>query len=692
MRRIRTTGELSWADGNASAGQKLILSDKASQWTSFLAAHSNLLETLLGHDDQIGGKEGYTKTVEAVDTSATLELPASEAEQGDVRKVFLAISGGDNPVILTLPTGGMGAVASGVMFIAQRYSQNVAFKPGSGDSILMPWGTVADSTHIQCDDTYGVMCLMSDGNDTWVPVWATGTWYEAGTPAKLHRYDGNLKGAVSGDFASFDTYGNVADSGYAAADFMPKRVASESFDADPGVSTSDYGKLYWSTSGGSDPAPFVVRSFGQVGANFMIERRLVDVTVAPYSGESILMPWGTVSSSGSMRCDDPYGAIYLVCIGSGYWLPLWATGTWYDSADVSNVHCYSDAHPFGRQDIELLVANRTVTAADEGKLFFAAGGTPPIVITLPDSPTVGFSVQVATGGTRMRVACQGSNVIMLPGGLGTLATIESDTSNTGGRLVYNGSNMWGFTTASGYWEDDTTSPSTTYRFDANVPGATQNDFASFDANGNIQNSGYAGSDFAAATHATGHLAGGSDELEYRGEVFLPIEDAKDYSEDAPAALENLIDAPGVLPIRKFDPTAQEETSFLWEVPDDIVASNGVKVTVVGAISEATAPASGEGVVFKVAGYCVGHGDQLGGTFGTAQASQDADLYTSGADAQYDRFELNQSVTITITDLAPGELVVFNLYRDVADSNDDYGQDVGISGMRVLYNKTPIQGW
>ena len=416
MKRIRTTGEYSLADGNASGSQKLLLTDKASQWTDFLANHQSLLAALVSHDGSIGSKEPYIKVVETVSASVTLDLPSSEVDPGDIRKIFLAISGGDNPVVLTLPTVGFGSVPSGMTYIAQRYSQDVAFKPGSGDSILMPWGSVADSTHIQCDDPHGVMCLVSDVNGAWVPVWATGTWYEAGTPTKLHRYDGN------------------------------------------------------------------------------------------------------------------------------------------------------------------------------------------------------------------------------------------------------------------------------------VDGATENNIVTFDAEGNIKDSGSAVSDFAADTHATEHLAGGDDELKYRGEVFMPIADALDYSEDAPAALENLIDSPGVLPIRKFDPTTQEETSFLWEVPDDIVAADGIKVTVVGAISEATAPASEEGVSFKIAGYCVGHGDQLGGTFGTAQESKDADLNDSGADTQYDRFKLSQSATITVTNLAPGELAFLKVYRDVADTDDDYGQDVGISGIRILYNKKPIAGW
>jgi len=153
-----------------------------------------------------------------------------------------------------------------------------------------------------------------------------------------------------------------------------------------------------------------------------------------------------------------------------------------------------------------------------------------------------------------------------------------------------------------------------------------------------------------------------------------------------------VNSPAILPIRKFDPTTQEEVSFLWEVPDDIQADDGIYVTVVGAISEATAPVSGEGVVFQAAGYCVGTGDELGKTWGTAQHSQETDLHGAGVDAQYKRFRLSTSAKITVTDLAAGELVVLRLYRDVADSNDDYAQDVGISGIRVHYNKIPIQGF
>jgi hypothetical protein len=124
--------------------------------------------------------------------------------------------------------------------------------------------------------------------------------------------------------------------------------------------------------------------------------------------------------------------------------------------------------------------------------------------------------------------------------------------------------------------------------------------------------------------------------------------------------------------------------FPWPVPEDIDATKGIKFKVRGIITSATAPAAGEGVSFKLSGYSRGTGDTLDGAFGGEVESATADLHAAGVDAQYDLFTTTLSTTVTVTDLAKGELAMLHFERDTADADDDYGQDVGVIEVIIEY--------
>ena len=42
--------------------------------------------------------------------------------------------------------------------------------------------------------------------------------------------------------------------------------------------------------------------------------------------------------------------------------------------------------------------------------------------------------------------------------------------------------------------------------------------------------------------------------------------------------------------------------------------------------------------------------------------------------------------MTVTDLLKGETAVMKLYRDVADADDNYPQDVGVTGVEIKYTR------
>ena len=164
-------------------------------------------------------------------------------------------------------------------------------------------------------------------------------------------------------------------------------------------------------------------------------------------------------------------------------------------------------------------------------------------------------------------------------------------------------------------------------------------------------------------------------------VFLPIDEALDGTVQAPAAAETITSGNGKVRVRKFDSATDEDVIHAWRVPKDIVAALGIKFEVEFFITEGTAPSS-EGAAFFLQGYSIGSGDGLGGTHGTAVKSSK----TGMSDAQYDRVVTTQSAKVTVTDLAGGELAMLHLYRDVSDADDDYGQDLGVSGVWLTFTR------
>lgn len=184
----------------------------------------------------------------------------------------------------------------------------------------------------------------------------------------------------------------------------------------------------------------------------------------------------------------------------------------YDvSHDAIRGRMADDAHPQyepRKLDFVTKAADYTATVEDNAKTIIMTTGN---AITFPDSPALGFRLRCVHGGGAVTVTLNrsGANVFSLPKGIGTTNSMTTTQYGSMVEFVYLGSNVWGLVSASGVW---TTVGGHPYNFDGNVAGAVTGNFASFDADDNIQDSGSSASSFAAATHASTHAPGGGDSL------------------------------------------------------------------------------------------------------------------------------------------------------------------------------------
>jgi len=177
-----------------------------------------------------------------------------------------------------------------------------------------------------------------------------------------------------------------------------------------------------------------------------------------------------------------------------------------------------------------------------------------------------------------------------------------------------------------------------------------------------------------------------DDIEYIvDECYVPVSYMIDGA-SAPDALATLTSGTDKCDARTFAGDADEDLLFIWQVPQDLDTTSGVKFRVVCLVSASTGP-SAETWQFELQGFSLGNGDALNGTLGTAQTSNSGER----TDAQYDRVATAWSSAMTsthITDLAAGETVHFKLYRDV-DDTDTYVQNVGVLGVELRYKRNLV---
>lgn len=166
--------------------------------------------------------------------------------------------------------------------------------------------------------------------------------------------------------------------------------------------------------------------------------------------------------------------------------------------------------------------------------------------------------------------------------------------------------------------------------------------------------------------------------------FVPVGWMEDGA-TAPAAITTYADTRKV-DVRKFSSSAQNDLEFAWMIPVDAIDGSGtadwqMKWRPIYIITEGTAPASNEGVTFSLAGASVADAEDFGATVGTAVDSEVANLNTAHVTGD---LVFGPYVELTVTGGAAGEAAVFQVFRDVADTEDDYGQLVGLVGIEIKF--------
>lgn len=161
------------------------------------------------------------------------------------------------------------------------------------------------------------------------------------------------------------------------------------------------------------------------------------------------------------------------------------------------------------------------------------------------------------------------------------------------------------------------------------------------------------------------------------ETFIPIEWCEDGT-TPPAMTEVLTSGNGSVRIRKFDSTTDEDVIFPWEIPSSMLVENGLMVSVVGYMSEATS--SGIAMSFEFERYHIASGGQLGGTF--ASAINTGIGYITHT--QYKRFATTEALLdCSGSSFLPGETMMIKVARDNSVGSN-YANDLGVYGFRLRW--------
>jgi hypothetical protein len=133
-------------------------------------------------------------------------------------------------------------------------------------------------------------------------------------------------------------------------------------------------------------------------------------------------------------------------------------------------------------------------------------------------------------------------------------------------------------------------------------------------------------------------------------------------------------------IREFVATADKDGFINWTPPPDWNAGT-ITFKVGGWVKNATAPATGETVIFALKGASIGVSELLSSALGDIA---NATFTAPATMAQYDRWETAWSGAVTLAGATAGETVILNLSRDV---DDTYAQPIGVSAIQIKYTRT-----
>ena len=137
-----------------------------------------------------------------------------------------------------------------------------------------------------------------------------------------------------------------------------------------------------------------------------------------------------------------------------------------------------------------------------------------------------------------------------------------------------------------------------------------------------------------------------------------------------------------IPVREFrGATGNQDLYIPWKSVADLVGGT-IRFRVSGYVTNATAPANNETVVFTLAGSARAPSELLSKAMGVAVAA------TFTADAtyvQYDFWTTGWSGAVTITDLAASRDVMLQLIRN--QGVDTYEQKIGVAWIEIEFTRT-----
>jgi hypothetical protein len=132
-------------------------------------------------------------------------------------------------------------------------------------------------------------------------------------------------------------------------------------------------------------------------------------------------------------------------------------------------------------------------------------------------------------------------------------------------------------------------------------------------------------------------------------------------------------------VREFSNSIQQTLVFDWLPPYDW-NSGTITITPYMVVTNATAPANTETVIWQFAGYCYGDSDSLSQALGTAVNS----TYVAGnALVQYDEAIGTETAAITLPGAGAGKKCRITADRLTSGS---YAQKIGLSGTRVKFTR------
>ncbi|MFA5340246.1 MAG: hypothetical protein WC332_00570 [Clostridia bacterium] len=132
--------------------------------------------------------------------------------------------------------------------------------------------------------------------------------------------------------------------------------------------------------------------------------------------------------------------------------------------------------------------------------------------------------------------------------------------------------------------------------------------------------------------------------------------------------------------REYAHTSQQCLLFDTYFPYDWNAGT-INAKLFSIVSNATAPANLETVIYSISGFCVGSSDSLNQAMGTSVNA----IFTADATyAQYDEVITNESGAVTLTGAGAGKKCRISVCRPTSDT---YAQPVALTGMRIRFNRT-----